>query len=130
MRVVTNILVKEMKELLTRQLLVPLVAILVVFLVIGRAIRGEQQRSSQPQTVMLVDNDRSPLSYQVAIAMEADSLVVVPVKGTRDRVLADAKRAGVSYVVIIPEAWVAPWIRCGAALSRCTAWLPDSRWSR
>ena len=67
MRVVVNIIVKEARELLTPQMLAPFVAIMVVFVFIGRAIRGERAKSSRPQSVIVADNDRTALSRTITL---------------------------------------------------------------
>jgi ABC-2 type transport system permease protein len=103
MRVVTNIIVKEARELLTPQMLMPFVAIMVVFIFIGRAIRGERAKSSRPQSVMVADNDRTLMSQDVQEALESDRTTVIPVKGSINELLSLARDAGVSWLVVIPE---------------------------
>ncbi len=103
MRVVTNIIVKEARELLTPQMLAPFVGIMVVFLFIGRAIRGERAKSSRPQTVIVADNDRTALSQSVLEALESDKTTLIPAEGNLDELLALARTAGVTWLVVIPE---------------------------
>jgi ABC-2 type transport system permease protein len=103
MRVITNIIVKEARELLTPQMLMPFVAIMVVFLFIGRAIRGERAKSSRLQAVMVADNDHTPMSDSVVAALETDRTTVIPAKGSLEQLLALARDAGVSWLVVIPE---------------------------
>jgi ABC-2 type transport system permease protein len=103
MRVITNIIVKEAKELLTPQMLMPFVAIMVVFVFIGRAIRGERAKSARPQAVMVVDNDRTAMSDSVVAALEGDRTTVIPAEGSLDQVLSLAREAGVTWLVVIPE---------------------------
>jgi len=103
MRVVTNIIVKEARELLTPQMLMPFVAIMVVFIFIGRAIRGERAKSSRPQSVIVADNDRTAMSDSVVAALETDRTTVIPARGSLDEVLSLAREAGVSWLVVIPE---------------------------
>jgi ABC-2 type transport system permease protein len=103
LRVITNIIVKEAKELLTPQMLMPFVAIMVVFVFIGRAIRGERAKSARPQAVMVVDNDHTAMSDSVAAALESDRTTVVPASGSLDQLLPLARDAGISWLVVIPE---------------------------
>lgn len=103
MRVITNIIVKEARELLTPQMLMPFVAIMVVFIFIGRAIRGERAKSSRPQSVIVADNDRTAMSDSVVAALETDRTTVIPARGSLDELLALARDAGVSWLVVIPE---------------------------
>ena len=103
MRVVVNIILKEARELLTPQMLAPFVGIMVVFLFIGRAIRGERAKSSRPQTVIVADNDRTALSHSVLEALESDKTAIIPAEGNLDELLALARAAGVTWLVVIPE---------------------------
>jgi ABC-2 type transport system permease protein len=103
MRVVVNIIVKEARELLTPQMLAPFVAIMVVFVFIGRAIRGERAKSSQPQSVIVADNDRTALSESVLVALQSEQTTIIPAEGNLDELLDLARTAGVTWVVVIPE---------------------------
>jgi ABC-2 type transport system permease protein len=103
MRVITNIIVKEARELLTPQMLAPFVAMMVVFVFIGRAIRGERAKSSRPQTVIVADNDRTALSVNVVEALQSEQTTIIPAEGSLDELLALAREAGAAWVVVIPE---------------------------
>ena len=103
MRVVVNIILKEAKELLTPQMLAPFVMIMVVFVFIGRAIRGERAKSSRPQSVIVADNDRTALSQSVVEELQSDQTTVIPAEGNIDELLALARSAGVTWLVVIPE---------------------------
>ena len=103
MRVIVNIILKEARELLTLQALTPFVAMMVVFVFIGRAIRGERAKSSRPQSVIVADNDRTVTSQGVLEALQSERTTVIPAEGDIDQLLALAKDAGVTWVVVIPE---------------------------
>ena len=103
MRVITNIIVKEARELLTLQMLRPFVAIMVVFLFIGNAIRGERAKSSQPQNVIVADRDHTALSQGVIESLKSDQTSIIPVDGSMEQLLATARAADISWIVVIPE---------------------------
>jgi len=103
MRVVTNIILKEARELLTPQMLAPFVAIMVVFVFIGRAIRGERAKSARPQNVIVADRDRTAMSQSVMEALESERTVLIPAEGDLDELLALARETNVTWVVVIPE---------------------------
>jgi ABC-2 type transport system permease protein len=103
MRVVVNIIVKEARELLTPQMLMPFAAIMVVFLFIGKAMRGERAKAARPQVVIVADNDGTATSKSVVDALQAENLIVLPAEGSRDGLLAQAKAADIAWVVVIPE---------------------------
>jgi ABC-2 type transport system permease protein len=102
MRNVVAVLAKEARELLTLQMLVPFVAVMVLFLFIGRVIRGERARSKQAQAVFVADQDGSELSAEIVAAFRDGNLDVVPVSGDRDEALRQARAAEASWVVLIP----------------------------
>jgi len=103
MRVVVNIILKEARELLTPQMLAPFVAIMVVFIFIGRAIRGERAKSARPQSVIVADNDGTDISRGVLEALESEKTTVIPARGSLDELLALARETGVAWLVVIPE---------------------------
>lgn len=103
MRVIINIIVKEARELLTPQMLTPFVAIMVVFVFIGRAIRGERAKSSRPQTVIVADRDKTALSDSVWAGLASDQTTIIPAEGNLDQLLALARDAGATWLVVIPE---------------------------
>ncbi len=102
MRNVVAILVKEARELLTPQMLVPFVAVMVLFIFIGRAIRGERARSMRAQTVFIADQDGSALAAEIVASFRAGNMAAVPVSGDQNEALSLAREAGVSWLVVIP----------------------------
>jgi ABC-2 type transport system permease protein len=103
MRTVGNLLVKEMKELLTPQMLVPFVAMMVLFLGVSRAIRSERARTGGPQTVIVADRDQSDASRAIVAAFREAKVNVVEMQGAVDEALAQAQAAEIAWVIVIPE---------------------------
>jgi len=56
---------KEVIELLTPQLLVPLLVVVVVFVFIGKVIGSEVSKIKAPQAIEILDFDNSPTSQAV-----------------------------------------------------------------
>ncbi len=102
MRTILNIVQKEARELLTPQMLVPFVAMMFIFLVIGRVLRSEFARSSQPQTVLVCDLDQTSLSAQIRDDLAGNQLAPVLFSGPTDSALAQAQTAGINWVIVIP----------------------------
>jgi ABC-2 type transport system permease protein len=102
MRVIGNLIWKEVKELLTRQLLIPFIAIMVLFLFIGRAIRGEKEKAKSPQRVLVADFDHSPMSQDIIQTFKSSGLIVVEAAGDKESVLKQAKHEGIALAIIIP----------------------------
>jgi ABC-2 type transport system permease protein len=101
--VIGNILKKEVKELLTRQLLIPFITIMVVFLFIGRAVRGEKEKAKSPQRVLVADFDRSQLSQDIIKTFQLSGLLVIEASGDEASVLNQAKKEGIALAIIIPQ---------------------------
>ena len=102
MRFLLNIILKEARELLTPQMLVPFLAMMLIFLVIGRMIRSETARTAGPQTVLVSDLDRTALSEQVLADLSGRELGPVRFDGPTDSALAVAQRSGIGWVIVIP----------------------------
>jgi len=102
MRFLLNIIQKEARELLTPQMLVPFLAMMVIFLVIGRMIRSETARTAGPQTVLVCDRDSTALSQQVLTDLGGRELAPLPFAGSTDSALAVAQRSGIGWVIVIP----------------------------
>lgn len=103
MRVILNIIAKEARELLTPQMLAPFLAMMVVFAVIGRVMRGEQAKSKEPQTVMVADHDSSAVSQMVFTTLSTENLIPVKATGETDELLHQAQAANLSWLVVIPR---------------------------
>lgn len=103
MRIIGNLLIKEVKELLTRQLLIPFVTIMVLFLFIGRAVRREKEKAKLPPKVLVADFDRSELSQDIIQTLQLNGLQVVKTTADKPYLLKEAKTEGIALVIIIPE---------------------------
>jgi len=68
--------VKELRELVTPQTIVPIVLVVVVFLGLGRVISSQTKAQNNPQPVMVVDNDNSAASAGVVALLRQNKLAV------------------------------------------------------
>jgi len=59
-----NLLKKDIKEIITPQLLVPLVIVVIFYSFIGNVMQTETKKASSPQPVLVVDYDKSATSSQ------------------------------------------------------------------
>ena len=50
---------KELREMLTWQMLIPILLVMVIYGFLGRVINQEQQKQSAPQPVTVLDLDHS-----------------------------------------------------------------------
>lgn len=102
MRTISAIVVKEARELFTRQMLIPLVAMTVLFAFLGQAIRSERKRSQAPQKLLVSDLDQSDLAREVIETITTDQIAVLVSQSNPDTLLALAARTGASWVIIVP----------------------------
>ncbi|MGQ9707878.1 MAG: ABC transporter permease [bacterium] len=103
MRVIGTIIVKEIRELLTRRMLLPFVAIMVLFLFIGRAIRGEKKRASAPQPVLVLIKDSSSVADTIISRLENSGLVITRTDVPKERALKIAQEENFSALLVFPE---------------------------
>ena len=78
MRVLGNLVLKELRELLTPQTLLPMVAIMVLFVFVGRLLRGERARTEEPEAVLVVDADQSALTRRIKWTFQSRELLLIP----------------------------------------------------
>ena len=95
MKKFTNLLKKEVRELLTAQLLVSLLFMMALFYFIGDITKKEVAKASGTQTVAVLDFDDSEASRGILKGMEAERFAVQSMAGkTKELKLADGVYAG------------------------------------
>ncbi|OGR73238.1 MAG: hypothetical protein A2089_03130 [Elusimicrobia bacterium GWD2_63_28] len=97
------LLKKEMKELVTRQLLFTIAVTLLVFHVIGKSVGSHNKSSAARNTIVLLDLDRSELSKRVIAAVTAGKTTLKPAgEATIAAALAAPENAGENSFMVIP----------------------------
>lgn len=96
------LLKKEIKELLTKQLILTIAATLLVFHVIGKAVGSHNKSSAARNTIVVLDLDRTPLSERIARAVGAAKTALKPSPETdiRAALAAPGNSAENSFMVI------------------------------
>lgn len=103
MNIFLLLLKKEIKELLTKQLIITIAATLVVFHVIGKAVGSHSRNSAARNTIVLLDLDRSDLSARVAKAVTAAKTALKPAAQTDiQAALAAPEHAAENSFMVIP----------------------------
>ncbi|MEO0025395.1 MAG: ABC transporter permease [candidate division WOR-3 bacterium] len=102
MRFLGTLVWKEMRELLTVRMLVPFVAVLVLFLFIGRMLRGERKRAEAPQPVLVVSADSGPVSDLIVRLLGQSGLMPERFSGPLDSALIQKSGNWVA-LVRVPE---------------------------
>ncbi|MBI4708771.1 MAG: ABC transporter permease [Candidatus Portnoybacteria bacterium] len=103
-----TLLKKEIQELLTPQMLVPLLVIVVVFVFVGKIIGKETSKAKAPQAIEILDLDKSATSQQViSIIEKTNFLPNVSHSGGAEEVIAKAKEKNAKVALIIPSGFEA-----------------------
>lgn len=99
---------KEVLELLTPQMLVPLLIIVLVFAFIGKVVGREAAKTKAPQSISLVDLDNSATSKAVVEILKQSNLNVRLGQGLEiQKIIAEAKQKNEKAVVVIPQGFEA-----------------------
>jgi len=94
---------KEIMELLTPQMLVPLLAVVLVFIFIGKQINKEAVKTNTPQPIAVVDSDNSDLSKFAVEIFSKNNLDVQMFSGDAKDAVNSAVDKGQKAVVVIPN---------------------------
>jgi ABC-2 type transport system permease protein len=103
MRVIGTIVFKEMRDLLTRRMLLPFFAIMIIFLFIGRAIRGERKRAGSPQPALVLVSEESEMTDSIISRLAKSGLLITRTSETKEQAIARAEKQGWGLVIILPE---------------------------
>lgn len=99
------LLKKELKELLTLQIIAPLILTAVLFIFIGNLLGKEQEKNKQPQDVIVLNKDQSAISEELISILGKNNLnieTVSPSTSAEDA-LDQAKNQNKVALIIIPE---------------------------
>ncbi|MCR4424554.1 MAG: ABC transporter permease [candidate division WOR-3 bacterium] len=103
MRIIANLVWKEVRELLTLRTLTPFIAVLVIFLFIGRALRGERTKANAPQPVLVVVPDSSRFADTIIRRLKEENFSVTVTNVTKEQARKQAQQDGFSLLLVLPE---------------------------
>ncbi len=99
-----NLLRKEIRELVTAQLVVSLVFMVVLFNFIGRTSRKEVEKAMGTQPIAVLDLDGSVSSQGLVKGLESANFKVASMAGkTKDEAVRDARASESKLLLVIPE---------------------------
>ena len=84
MRKFLTLLTKEVRELLTPQMLVPFIIVMVVFNIFGKVSERESQKAQVPQPIVVIDQDETYASIQAVQSLQQGGFVVEQLKQTSE----------------------------------------------
>ena len=96
---------KEIKELLTLEMILPLLITIVLFMFVGKIIGQEQDKANETkQNIVLIDNDNTSMSGLVKDTIKQSLNVEENTSGDNvDSILQKAKNENKSLLVVIPS---------------------------
>jgi ABC-2 type transport system permease protein len=104
MKKFSNLLMKEIRELVTAQLIVSLVFMLVIFYFIGQMSKKEVERAAAVQTISALDLDRSQTSQGLLQGLESANFKIERLEGLGKEEAVETARASESkLLLIIPQ---------------------------
>jgi len=97
------LLKKEIRELLTPQMLIPMIITALLFVVIGNVIGKEQRKSQQPQTLAILDQDESETSKAMINSLPPQLFKIdLRTKESIEQAIKDAKDKKYTLLLVIP----------------------------
>jgi len=103
-----TLLKKEIKELLTLQLVLPLLIGMIFFVLVGNIIGDEGKKAQGQQTIALIDNDGTKTSGSVTGILEKNGFYVDLLKDNDvNKAVETAKAEGIQVILSIPSGFEA-----------------------
>ncbi len=103
MKKFTNLLMKEIRELVTAQLIFSLLTMLVLFYFIGQMSRKEVERATAVQTISSLDLDRSPTSQGILQGLASARFKVENLEGiSKEQAIERTKDGKSNLLLVIP----------------------------
>ena len=100
----TNLLKKEIKELVTKQLVISLAFTVLLFNFIGQVSKKEFQKAVGVQTISALDQDGSPASQALLKGLESARFKILDQSGkSKEEALETAKAGDSKLLLVIPE---------------------------
>jgi ABC-2 type transport system permease protein len=100
MNSVTNIIKKEVKELLTPSTLIPIIIMAAIFGSLGNIIGGAGQEATKVPVIGIVDQDHSVLSESASITLNKSAKVVFTGSSVSEGLTALEKEDGIALIII------------------------------
>ena len=98
----TNLLVKEIRELLTKQLLVSLLMFFVLFYFIGQLAKTEARRAAAAQKIVVLDLDKSDVSRNLVQSLRPLYQVEAAKETSQEAAVEAVKRSATNFLLVIP----------------------------
>ncbi|MGB8952242.1 MAG: ABC transporter permease [Candidatus Aminicenantales bacterium] len=99
-----NLLIKEIRELITRQLIFSLIVMLGLFYFIGQLAKKEVIKAVQPQKISILDLDRSASSQELIRNLRSERFEIELMEAnTKESAIDAAKEGNTNLLLVIPR---------------------------
>jgi len=99
----SHLLIKEIKELLNKQLIISLVFILLIFNFIGNITRSEIKKAMAKQKIAVLDLDKSEMSKNIIGALNLANFIIEEKAGEKEKVVEEVRNSNLDLLVVFPE---------------------------
>lgn len=99
----SHLLIKEIKELINKQLVISLVFILVIFNFIGNVTRTEIKKAMAKQKIAVLDQDQSEISRNIIGALNMANFLIEEKAGEKENVVQEIRNSNLDLLVVIPQ---------------------------
>jgi len=99
-----NLLLKEIKDMLTAQLIISLLLMMAIFYFIGGVTKKEAEKAAGKQKISILDQDSSEFSQRLLAGLQTMNFEVEKIKAADQAAAVDIARAGdTNLLVVIPQ---------------------------
>jgi ABC-2 type transport system permease protein len=101
MKKFSNLLIKEIRELVNKQLIISLVAMMAIFYFIGDLAKSEMKKAAATQKISVLDLDKSDLSQGLTAGLKAANFEIEPVQAKDADTAVQAAKQGDTYLLLV-----------------------------
>ncbi|MCJ7612825.1 MAG: ABC transporter permease, partial [Candidatus Aminicenantes bacterium] len=97
-----NLLAKEIRELITKQLVLSLVMTFALFYFIGQLAKSEARRAAAPQKIAALDLDGSDVSRNLLQSLRSLNYQIEPAEKNKEAAVEAVRRSTTNFLLVIP----------------------------
>jgi ABC-2 type transport system permease protein len=101
MKKFSNLLIKEVRELLNKQFIISLVMMMTIFYFMGGLAKSEMKKAAAGQKLTVLDLDRSEVSQGLAAGLKAANFYITWSQESSPEAAVQAAKAGDTYLLLV-----------------------------
>lgn len=94
---------KEIKNLITVQLILPLVIMVLLFSFLGNVINKQVKKEKEPKKIVVLDFDKTYLSNDIISSLKSGNFIIDELSTSKEEALEYVKRNKISTLIVIPS---------------------------